>query len=542
MSNELKQVFSYHQETKHSYEAYAPGPGFLEWVTQPDSFRRYPGTALIRLRQLPPANGPRYDDAFEPDRIPPARLDFQSVSQLFFDSLAISAWKSVQGATWSLRVNPSSGDLHPSEGYLICGPVAALTNEPLVCHYAPKEHSLEVRAKPLPALWERLRSTFPEATVFLGLTSIHWRESWKYGQRAYRYCQHDCGHAIAAVCFAAAALGWQARLLDDLGSEDLKVLLGTGQTVGEEHEEPNCLLALCPYRTPIEPTCLPIDIVDEFKRVDWLGIPNQLSPSHHDWGMAPITLAARKSRTAYIHDPLPTEECPAPPVSRPVSLRQIIRQRRSAVAMDGETTLEASAFFQVLRHCLHIPDRPPFTALPWPPSTHFTVFVHRVDGLTPGIYMLVRNPEQMAALQAACTTGGAWTIPEGCPPDLDFYLIRDDDVRELARKISCYQAIASDSCFSLGMIAAFDEPLRRFGPWFYPRLFWETGALGQILYLEAEAAGIGSTGIGCYFDDPMHELLGLRDSEFQDLYHFTFGRPVLDHRLTTLPAYDKNLE
>ncbi|KAF9611688.1 hypothetical protein IFM89_034871 [Coptis chinensis] len=35
----------------------------------------------------------------------------------------------------------------------------------------------------------------------------------------------------------------------------------------------------------------------------------------------------------------------------------------------------------------------------------------------------------------------------------------------------------------------------------YPRLFWETGILGQVLYLEAHAVGISATGIGCYFDD-----------------------------------------
>ena len=34
--------------------------------------------------------------------------------------------------------------------------------------------------------------------------------------------------------------------------------------------------------------------------------------------------------------------------------------------------------------------------------------------------------------------------------------------------------------------------------------------IGQVLYLEAEAAGIRATGIGCFFDDEMHALLGLR--------------------------------
>jgi hypothetical protein len=61
--------------------------------------------------------------------------------------------------------------------------------------------------------------------------------------------------------------------------------------------------------------------------------------------------------------------------------------------------------------------------------------------------------------------------------------------------------------------------------------------LGQVLYLEAEAAGIRGTGIGCYFDDAFHSILGLRDNQLQSLYHFTIGGPVEDTRLMTLPPY-----
>jgi hypothetical protein len=61
--------------------------------------------------------------------------------------------------------------------------------------------------------------------------------------------------------------------------------------------------------------------------------------------------------------------------------------------------------------------------------------------------------------------------------------------------------------------------------------------IGQVLYLEAEAAGIRGTGIGCYFDDLMHELCGITDDRLQSLYHFTVGGAVEDSRLTTRPAY-----
>ncbi|MDO8262098.1 MAG: nitroreductase family protein [Gallionella sp.] len=70
------------------------------------------------------------------------------------------------------------------------------------------------------------KSTPVPLVVLVGLSSIHWREAWKYGERAYRYCQHDVGHAIAAVRFAAAALGWQARVLSSWSDGDVGAMLG----------------------------------------------------------------------------------------------------------------------------------------------------------------------------------------------------------------------------------------------------------------------------------------------------------------------------
>jgi hypothetical protein len=69
-------------------------------------------------------------------------------------------------------------------------------------------------------------------------------------------------------------------------------------------------------------------------------------------------------------------------------------------------------------------------------------------------------------------------------------------------------------------------------------LFWECGLLGQILYLEAEAAGVRGTGIGCFFDDEAHRILGLKNERWQSLYHFTVGEPLEDKRLQTFAAYE----
>ena len=130
-----------------------------------------------------------------------------------------------------------------------------------------------------------------------------------------------------------------------------------------------------------------------------------------------------------------------------------------------------------------------------------------------------------------------WQTPPGVPTGFPLYLLIEEDFRDAARSLSCHQDIAADGFFSIGMIAEFTEPIRKHGAWFYRNLFWEAGTVGQVLYLEAEAAGHRSTGIGCYFDDPVHELLGLQDKQFQSLYHFTVGVPVDDRRIQSWPPY-----
>jgi len=549
-NQDLDTIFAYHQATKHHFNRFADGPGHLDWATQPDPFRSYSGAPLgaplIKLAHVLPGPGdePLYAAGFQFGHVPPAPADFTSISQLFLDSLALSAWKQYGGERWALRVNPSSGNLHPTEGYLICGPVPGLTETSMVAHYAPREHALEVRA-PFPLdMWQALTAGLPPATVLVGLTSIHWREAWKYGQRAYRYCQHDVGHALAAISIAAAGLGWQAHLLDGLSTEQVAALLGVADQSGPEAEHADCLVAIFPHGKDLEGfqnfQSLSPETIGSFHHLTWQGQPNRLSSSHVAWEWIDAAAAvARKPPTDLtgLSHPVDQQRHLLPDLSG-LSLRRIIRQRRSAQEMDGSTVMKREGFYGILARTMPGLSRAPFAALPWEPRVHLAVFVHRVTGIDPGLYLLVRDPAQADDLRAALKPEFAWESPAGCPPSLPFYRLQTGDARNAARRISCGQDIAADGCFSLGMIAEFERPLAERGAWMYPRLFWECGMIGQVLYLEAEAAGLRGTGIGCFFDDAMHALLGLKDTRYQSLYHFTVGGPEEDRRLTTLPGYD----
>jgi SagB-type dehydrogenase family enzyme len=207
-ASRLEDVMRYHERTKHHFARFAPGPGRLDWANQPDPFRRFEGAPLTRLPILGPDEepvSPAYEDLFIPDRVRAAPLTLRTVSRLLEYSLALSAWKQAGATRWALRANPSSGNLHPTEGYLLVGGIAELGEMPGIFHYAPREHGLERRAD----------CGFIPNMVLVGLSSVYWREAWKYGERAFRYCQHDVGHAIGALRIAAATLGWSARVLDD---------------------------------------------------------------------------------------------------------------------------------------------------------------------------------------------------------------------------------------------------------------------------------------------------------------------------------------
>jgi SagB-type dehydrogenase family enzyme len=555
----LDHIKRYHEQTKHEFNRYARSLGYLDWANQPNPFRRFDGAPLIPLPHLTLDEdplSPPYEALFHPHTIPSQPITLNTLSRFFEYALSLTAWKEYMGSRWALRSNPSSGNLHPTESYMLVSSPAQLALEPGLYHYAPKEHGLEQRWALPPQLAQSVLEGMPSEGFLVGLTSIHWREAWKYGERAFRYCQHDTGHAIGTMRIAAATLGWNLLVLNGTTDETIARILGLTRQQDfqqAEPEYPELLAAVWPgnlyppptldlaFRGPADPL---------LSSGEWKGTANRLSKDEPvPWELIDtVTEASWKStqeteRMAFAR----TDSMPEGQGIDPEPLAgHIIHQRRSAVAFDGRTGLSAKRFFTMLQRIMPRGDlcpplRPmPWDAIPWDPTIHLALFVHRVDGISPGLYWVNRRPEHLPlpVLKCAMHEQFVWSTPEGCPANLPLYLLEEGNAQNLAMQLSCGQEIAGDSAFSLGMIAEFDESLAKHGPWFYKRLFWETGLIGQILYLEAEAAGIRSTGIGCFFDNPVHRVLGVYpQTTWQSLYHFTVGGPLDDGRLTTLPPY-----
>src|ERR1700687_221413 len=195
VNEESGRLFDYHHATKHSYDSVRTNARFLDWHNQPDPFRNYEGAPLITLPAEPGfpeagtfatiaalAEAPRTAKGNKSDYREEVQLDMTWLSRLLWHSMAISAWKKVPrtGYRYGLRVNPSSGNLHPTETHLALGGVAGLAGG--LYHYRADRHALELRsrgnwtehiARALVLPWAA------ESPLIVGLASIFWREAWK---------------------------------------------------------------------------------------------------------------------------------------------------------------------------------------------------------------------------------------------------------------------------------------------------------------------------------------------------------------------------
>lgn len=489
-------ALSYHERSKHRLDRYAAGPETLDWSMQPNPFREFAGTK----RTILPLSAHEISSLL---MHPPS---IESVGALLQLSMGLSAWKESGPDKWALRCNPSSGNLHPTECYVLPLNVPGLENG--LHHYRSIDHSLELRCS---VEWSG------ETRIFLGLTSIHWREAWKYGERAFRYCQLDIGHALGALRYAAGVVGWGMKLIDAPEG-----LLGTNRLedfFGAEPEEADGVIEV-DFGNGIGAG------FPELAMVKWSGKANRLDAyPMYSWPVIDeVAFATRKQF------PLPEKKSSHPAFA--CHSVELILGRRSAQQFDPAFMMKKEDFFLMLDK-LHAENSALRDIWDFEPRLHPVFFVHRIEGMEPGLYILPRSDQAQKALKAHLRDDFLWEKTGA------HYLLARSDCRTVAKTISCRQAIASNSCFSLGMLAEFGETVQS-DPWRYRQLHWEAGLMGHVLYLEAEAAGLRGTGIGCFFDDAFHDLLGLSGTTFQSLYHFTVGMPILDSRILTLPPYPKN--
>ena len=509
----------YHRDTKHSFKRFAKSPGRLDWQTQPDPFRRYSG-ALLKELPLLDADPTLSADHLFTGALAAVALTLANIAGLLELSLGLSCWKEIADSRWALRMNPSSGNLHPTESYLVLPAMDDL--DAGVYHYSPFAHGLERRLV--------LQDVPAGGGFFLALSSVFWRESWKYGERAFRYCNHDAGHAAAAIRFAANLFGWSVHICA-VGDQDIASLLGFNRTTWPEHEteHPDMLLWVGSGEPVVE---LPVSFIAKAAAIIPEGKPNILSSGHHLWDQIE-QVAAATVRSGQLTTPTWEDSALLLPGYRQ-SGAAIIRQRRSAVDTDrSQSKLSLEQFRTLLDTLLPRRKVAPFDLALGESRVHLVFFVHNVEGLKPGLYIQIRNQAHYKELQDSLREHFLWQQTTIAP---SLYLLEQGDLRNMAAQLSCGQEICGNGALTVAMLARFSQEIAA-DAGRYRELFWESGMIGQVLYLQAEMCGQSGTGIGCYFDDPVHQVLGISDASYQSMYHFTLGHPLIDARISSREPY-----
>lgn len=426
----------------------------------PDPFRHYDGVPVLDLPADPPA----------PDSASPAQDGAAFLSRLLFYSASISAWKRApSGVRYALRVNPSSGNLHPTEFHFV---TRGLKDWPDgLYHYRPLSHMAEQRA--LGDFFSKLPGLAAPVTFIL--TAVVWREAWKYRERAYRYCLLDIGHASEALLLAAQAMGLTSTVTGEFADDELARGFGFSKD-----EWPMLVVALS--GAPI-----PAGDAGSAEAAWFGGEANRLSRETISYSLIEGVHQATKWNGEYGETQLPR---------RPILIRdfgKIARARRSALDFLATAEMsfsQLSAILGVTESCF----------------VQMYLYVHRVEGLPAGVY-------RYAA--------------EAC--ELERINVGDQHV--MAAGLSLGQELAGNACLAFSMVADLERAARACGECGYRYVHFEAGATGQRMYLAAEALGMRATGIGAFFDDEVNRYLELTPAQGEVIYHFAIGHAITDGRL-----------
>ena len=485
----------YHELTKHSAESLRRTQHYLDWANMPNPFRHYEGVPVLDLPADPAAPQISALEVLEGKTgNTRARDGAEFLSQLMFYSASISASKRVPstGAIYSLRVNPSSGNLHPTEFHFCTGGLVDWPDG--LYHYRPSSHMAEQRA--IGDFAANLVNN--SAPLVFALTSIAWREAWKYRERAYRYCLHDIGHAWQALTLAARSIGCESFALGHFSDDRVaeSCLLSTD-------EWPMLIVEL-------HGPSIPVNRLTADQAFVFGGQANCLSEEQRTYPLIERVHTATKLST---ESTIPSPGEPKvsgrgevslpPPVSTKQSFGDVVRTRRSALDFKGG---RESISFEQLATVLSTTRQDLFADFATHRYVHLYLYVHRVEGLEPGVYRF-------------------W------PEHSELERIKAGDQRLAAAALSLGQDLAGNACVAFSMIGDFENAASRYGDRGYRYVHFEAGAIGQRMYLAAEALGLRATGIGAFLDEEVNRYLGLSSEQGQVVYHFAIGYPVADPRL-----------
>jgi SagB-type dehydrogenase family enzyme len=201
-------MFWYHNMTKHSYNSVRTNPNRLSWEDQPSTYKNYPESYA------------KY------------KLDLEKEEDNFLYHIAgLTAKKTYPSGEYYLRINPSAGALYPNELYFQVRGVEGI--EDGIYHYEVRSSSITLLQKITEEVG--LEPYLGYATAMKGylflVSAIYYRSSWKYKDRAFRYCLLDSGHLLGSIEASALLKPHAVQIVYNIEREKLNHMFGF-----EEHE------------------------------------------------------------------------------------------------------------------------------------------------------------------------------------------------------------------------------------------------------------------------------------------------------------------
>ena len=486
--------------------------GTLNPALRPRPDKRYPALAplpLPNVTELPPSSMPALTaiaDAGESGTTTVSTLDVHALARIAFFTNGITKTIRRGGQAMMFRAAPTTGALYHIELYLVTGDLPGLPAG--VYHYGAHDHALrQLRAGDFRRVVVAATGDEPataQASAILVMTSVFWRNAWKYATRAYRHTYWDAGTMLPNTLAVAAAAGIPTRLVLSFADAAIADLLG----LDLDHEGVVALVALgAADPPPAAPPVSPLDLRVEPYSAREIDFP-LIRETHRTTLLESGEDAARWRRRGA---PPPVETRPRAPLIAlpvpeqadlpPVPVETVIRRRGSTrrFAREPITLPQLSTLLDSSMHGI------PSDTLgsEGTPCNDLYLFVNAVDGLQPGTYVYHRADHALEPL----------------------HLMSEAEARAQTHFLALEQDLGGDAAVNVYLLSDLDPTLAAFGARGY-RLAQLGGALvAGKLYLAAYALGLGATGL-TFFDQAVIDAFSPHAVGKRVMFLIAIGKPA----------------
>lgn len=480
-NRDIEAAQRYHDLTKHSYWSVRSSPHYLDWANKPAPFKIYPNLQPIPLpRSLVQTLAPALEVvaapglAFEGEK----KVDIARLASILYYSGGVTKHKTYPGGELYFRAAACAGALYPTEVYIVCGDIDGLPAG--VYHFNPGDFALRrLRNGDLRGALARASAgelSVVSAPVTLVFTSISWRSTWKYRDRAYRYHYWDNGMIAANVLAMAAAHELPARIVMAFVEADVNKLIG----IDGQKELALSFISLG-HSDVLAPECVDLtelaDINNEVvplsqSEVDYPSIQEAHYASSlrnyvevREWREGHLPTNQRESSGGASRlAPIPIEAMSREPIEDVIQRRASTRRfaRKPMPFADLSTILDRATRGIVADFSSPVAD--------------IYAIVNRVEGLDAGSYYFRAEAKTMELLNAG-------------------------DFSAKAAYLTLDQELGGDASVTFFIMADLKQLFAAYGNRGYRVAQMEAGVTGGKIYLASYTLNRGATGLTFYDDD-----------------------------------------